>query len=56
MINLAAVYSREIDGEILTLSASGWTYGRIFVLYDYETESMWFHLQGDDGLTRSVSE
>jgi len=45
------VYSREIDGEILTLSASGWTYRRTFVLYDYETESMWYHLQGDDGLT-----
>lgn len=51
MINLAAAYSREIDGEILTLSASGWTYGRTFVLYDNETESMWFHLQGDDGMT-----
>ncbi len=45
------MYSREIDGEILTLSASGWTYRRTFVLFDYETESMWYHLQGDDGLT-----
>ncbi len=33
---------REIDDEILTLSASGWTYGTRFVLYDYQTESMWF--------------
>ncbi len=24
------------------MSASGWTYGSRFVLYDYETESMWF--------------
>jgi hypothetical protein len=45
------VYSREIDGEILTLSASGWTYRNTFVLYDYETESMWYHLSGTDGLT-----
>jgi len=45
------VYSREIDGKILTLSASGWTYRSTFVLYDYETESMWYHLDGEDGLT-----
>ena len=45
------MYSREIDGEILTLSASGWTYDNTFVLFDYETESMWYHLPDDDGLT-----
>ena len=45
------MYSREIDGNVLTLSASGWTYQNTFVLYDYETESMWYHLQGDTGLT-----
>jgi hypothetical protein len=45
------VYSREIDGQILTLSASGWTYDYTFVLYDYETESIWYHLKGQDGLT-----
>lgn len=45
------MYSRVIDGNILTLSASGWTYDNTFVLYDHETESMWYHLQGTDGLT-----
>ncbi len=45
------MYSREIDGEILTLSASGWTYRNTFVLFDYETESLWYHLEGTDGLT-----
>jgi len=45
------VYSREIEGSILTLSASGWTYNNTFVLYDYETESLWYHLPGTDGLT-----
>ncbi len=45
------MYSREIDGEVLTLSASGWTYENTFVLYDYETESLWYHLPGQDGLT-----
>lgn len=44
------MYSREIDGQILTLSASGWTYNRLFVLFDYETESIWYDL-GDGGLT-----
>ena len=45
------MYSREIDGQVLTLSASGWTYDYTFVLFDYETESLWYHLEGTDGLT-----
>jgi len=36
------VYSREIDGQVLTFSASGWTYDFLFVLYDYETETIWY--------------
>jgi hypothetical protein len=34
----------------LTLSASGWTYEFTFVLFDYETESLWYHLPGENGL------
>ena len=45
------MYSREIQGEVLTLSASGWTYNNTFVLYDYETESIWYHMPGESGLT-----
>ena len=45
------MYSREIDGKVLTLSASAWTYRMTFILYDYETESMWYHFEGQDGLT-----
>lgn len=45
------MYSREIDGRVLTLSASGWTFRNTFVLFDYETESLWYHLEGRDGLT-----
>ena len=45
------MYSREIDGQVLTLSSSGWTYRNTFVLFDYETETMWYHLPGDTGLT-----
>jgi hypothetical protein len=50
-VGLTAVYSREIDGRVLTLSASGWTYDDTFVLYDYETESLWYHLPRGSGLT-----
>ncbi len=45
------MYSREIDGRVLTLSSSGWTYDLTFVLYDYETESLWYHLEGEEQLT-----
>ena len=45
------MYSREIDENVLTLSASGWTYKNTFVIYDYQTESLWYHLSGTDGLT-----
>ncbi len=45
------MYSRVIDDRVLTLSASGWTYNNTFVLYDYETESLWYHMPGADGLT-----
>lgn len=36
------MYSREIEGELLTLAPSGWTYDRTFVLYDKESGSLWF--------------
>ena len=36
------MYSREIDGRVLTLGASGWTYDNTFVLWDKETGSLWF--------------
>ena len=39
--------TREVDGEAITLSASGWTFDNRFVLHDYETESLWFCLEGD---------
>lgn len=45
------MYSREIDDKVLTLSANGWTYRNTFVLFDYETESLWYHLPRTDGLT-----
>ena len=44
------MYSREIEGQVLTLSASGWTYNNTFVIYDYETEIIWYHMPGESGL------
>ena len=41
-MDLAAVYSREIDGRTLTLIPTGWTYYSTFVLYDRETGSLWY--------------
>ncbi|WP_425484441.1 DUF3179 domain-containing (seleno)protein [Desulfoluna butyratoxydans] len=41
-MDLSAVYSRELDGEPLTLAPSGWTYGDTFVLYDKESRSLWY--------------
>jgi len=36
------VYSREINGQTLTLVPSGWTYDFTFVLYDRETGTLWY--------------
>jgi len=36
------VYSRTIDGKTLTIVPSGWTYRDTFVLYDRETETLWY--------------
>ncbi|MCK5011319.1 MAG: DUF3179 domain-containing protein [Deltaproteobacteria bacterium] len=36
------MYSRRIDGQTLTLVPSGWTYKNTFVLYDRETETLWY--------------
>ncbi len=40
-----------MGGEALTIAASGWTYRNTFVLYDHETESLWYHLEETNGLT-----
>jgi len=42
LVDLAAVYSRQIDGQTLTLAPSGWTYNYTFVLYDRETGTLWY--------------
>jgi hypothetical protein len=48
-VDLAAVYRRQLDGRILTLAPSGWTYDFTFVLFDQETGSLWY--PDEKGLT-----
>ena len=47
--------SRRLDDIVLTLAASGWTYGSTFVLYDHQTESMWFPFPDSEGVYRFES-
>jgi hypothetical protein len=45
------VYSRRIDGVTLTLAPSGWTYEKTFVLYDKESDTLWYpHEEGLKGI------
>jgi len=52
LADLAGVYESTVDGKSLTLVASGWTYHNghhdTFVLYDKETNSLWFPFAKDD--------
>lgn len=45
------MYSREIDGQNLTFASVGILYEDTFVLFDEETESLWYHLEGDIAMT-----
>jgi len=56
-MSLTVVNGRKFNDTVLTMSASGWTYDFTFVLYDYNTESLWFPLIGSSGKTqfRSIS-
>ena len=43
------MYGRTLDGQVLTLAASGWTWMSTFVLWDHETNSIWFGGSGERG-------
>lgn len=51
LADLAGFYERKVDGRALTFVASGWTYHNgdhhTFVLYDRQTDSLWFPFSGD---------
>ena len=42
---------RKIDNRALTVGASGWTYFTRAVLWDRETESLWYLLDKTTGAT-----
>lgn len=46
------MYSRQLEDRTLTLVPSGWTYDSTFVLYDRETESLWYP---DENSLRAIS-
>lgn len=47
------VYGREVDGTVTTFGTTGYTYQRVFVLYDRATGSVWYPL--DDGAFDAIS-
>jgi hypothetical protein len=51
LIGEPSACTRRLDADTLTLSASGWVYHDESVLFDYETESLWYRLGGDGSLT-----
>ncbi len=36
------MYSRELEGRTLTFGHAGWMYNERFLLYDRETDSLWY--------------
>lgn len=38
------VYGRELNGKVTTFGTTGYTYNNTFVLYDRQTESIWYPL------------
>ena len=48
------MYSRDVLGEELTFAASGWLYEETFVLYDHQTESLWFPFVDDNDVIRLI--
>lgn len=51
LLDRVSAYLRTTDATNLTLSSSGWVYERRNVLFDYETESLWYPLDNTSVLT-----
>ncbi len=52
-MSLAVVYSRETDGKEIHFGTSGYTMDRTFVLFDRESDSIWY--PGKGGTLNAVS-
>ena len=46
-MQLGAVCDRTIDGEVYSFGTSGYTMNNVFVLYDRNTDSVWYPLSDD---------
>ena len=51
LLGAPSIHARVVAGTVLTLSASGWVYDGQSVIFDYETESLWYRLAGESWLT-----
>jgi Protein of unknown function (DUF3179) len=51
LLGAPSIHARVVAGTVLTLSASGWVYEDQSVIFDYETESLWYRLAGERRLT-----
>lgn len=47
------MYGREVNGKATTFGTTGYTFNDIFVLYDRQTESIWYPL--NDGVFDAIS-
>ena len=42
---MSVVYGREIDGQTTTFGTTGYTYDFTFLLYDRQSDSVWYPLE-----------
>ncbi|GJM26338.1 MAG: hypothetical protein DHS20C16_27530 [Phycisphaerae bacterium] len=53
MAKLSVVHGRESDGKLDTFGVSGFVYKDVFLIFDHQTESLWYPL--DDEKWTAVS-
>ncbi|HET6349873.1 MAG TPA: DUF3179 domain-containing (seleno)protein [Candidatus Krumholzibacteria bacterium] len=51
LVDAPSACTRMLDGDTLTIAASGWVYDNESVLFDHESDSMWYRLGSDGALT-----
>ena len=47
-MQLSVVYGREIEGAVTTFGTTGYTYNNTFLLYDRQTDSIWYPYQSQE--------
>ncbi len=41
------VYGRTLDGKVTSFGTTGYTYDNVFLLYDRQSDSVWYPLETD---------